>query len=208
MNRDRATGKEKDFKPLHMTDVQVSFNPGAASALPPGPDANISAQQPSPPGTLNGGVAATAGVAGSMPQNPQASGQAVDQSTASVTQENQPPQVKNSPLTPITAQGANGLGPGNTRVFGGGAIIGVASANTKDRTIREFCKLDHYNKWQFIYDPSTDRGGLLMTPNQACQRTMGQINQPQQPGQPGQNPGQNQPPPQQPPANGDIPLQQ
>jgi len=204
MNRDPATGKEKDFKPLHMTDVQVSFNPGAASGIPPGPDANISAQQPTGvPGTLNSGVAATAGAgAGSMPQEAQAGGQAVDQSTASVTQENQPPQVNNSPLTQIQAQGANGLGPGNRQVFGGGAIIGVASANTKDRTIREFCKLDHYNKWQFIYDPSTDRGGLLMTPNQACQKTMGPLNQPQQNGQPGQNPGFGQnSPPQQPPVS-------
>src|SRR6266566_6114707 len=49
--KDPITGK--DFKPLHMTDVQISFNPGAASGLPPGPDANISGSQPAPPGALN-----------------------------------------------------------------------------------------------------------------------------------------------------------
>src|SRR5205807_7079366 len=38
--KDPVTGK--DFKPLHMTDVQVSLNPGAASMLPPGPDAQMS----------------------------------------------------------------------------------------------------------------------------------------------------------------------
>jgi hypothetical protein len=50
-------------------------------------------------------------------------------------------------------------------VFGGGPIVGVASVS-KDKTIREFNKKNHYNEWQFIYDPSTDRGGLLSTPNQ------------------------------------------
>jgi hypothetical protein len=39
------------------------------------------------------------------------------------------------------------------------------SASTKD-SIREFNHKKKYNEWQFIYDPSTDRGGLLSTPNQ------------------------------------------
>src|SRR4051794_5860026 len=53
LNRDPATGKERDFKPLHLTDVQVSFSPGAASGMAPGPDANISAQNPGAPGALD-----------------------------------------------------------------------------------------------------------------------------------------------------------
>ena len=40
------------------------------------------------------------------------------------------------------------------------------ASTSKDKTIREFNKKDHYNQWQFIYDPTSDRGGLLMTPNQ------------------------------------------
>ncbi len=43
--------------------------------------------------------------------------------------------------------------------------MGVASTS-KDQTIREFNHKNHYNQWQFIYDPSTDRGGLLNTPAQ------------------------------------------
>ena len=50
-------------------------------------------------------------------------------------------------------------------VIGGGPMVGVASTS-KDKTIRVFNKKEHYNEWQFIYDPTTDRGGLLMTPNQ------------------------------------------
>ncbi|MFZ0769834.1 MAG: hypothetical protein WCA49_18295 [Candidatus Sulfotelmatobacter sp.] len=54
---------------------------------------------------------------------------------------------------------------GNNQVFGGGPIVGVASTS-KDATIREFNHKKKYNQWQFVYDPTTDRGGLLMTPNQ------------------------------------------
>ena len=53
----------------------------------------------------------------------------------------------------------------------------------KDKTIREFNKKNHYNQWQFIYDPSTDRGGLLMTPNQPP--LQGAAQNAQQNGQPG-----------------------
>ena len=59
-------------------------------------------------------------------------------------------------------------GAGNNQVFGGGPMVGVASTS-KDKTIRVFNKKDHYNQWQFIYDPSTDRGGLLTTPSVGSQ---------------------------------------
>jgi hypothetical protein len=77
------------------------------------------------------------------------------------------------------AQDANGAspnstGPGNASgttgsvggaQFGGAPIVGVASLS-KDRTIREFDKKRKYNEWQFIYDPTMDRGGLITTPYQ------------------------------------------
>jgi hypothetical protein len=47
----------------------------------------------------------------------------------------------------------------------GGPIVGVASVSKKD-TIREFNHKKKYNEWQFVYDPATDRGGLITTPNQ------------------------------------------
>jgi hypothetical protein len=49
--------------------------------------------------------------------------------------------------------------------FGGGPIVGVVS-NSKKEGIREFNHKKKYEEWQFIYDPSTDRGGLLSTPSQ------------------------------------------
>jgi type II secretory pathway pseudopilin PulG len=51
------------------------------------------------------------------------------------------------------------------KVIGGGPILGVASASTA-QTIREFNNKNHYNDWLFIYDPASDRGGLLNGPYQ------------------------------------------
>src|SRR6266850_549851 len=49
------------------------------------------------------------------------------------------------------------------QVFGGGPILGVASTS-KAQTVREFNKKTHYDDWLFIYDPNSDRGGLLTGP--------------------------------------------
>ncbi len=49
--------------------------------------------------------------------------------------------------------------------FGGMPIVGVASTS-KDKTIREFDKKKKYNEWQFVYDPTFDRGFLITTPYQ------------------------------------------
>ena len=123
---------------------------------------------------------------GAILQNPQAP-QGTDQGDA--TQATQVPQSNNGARSQIQRQGATELGPGGAQVFGGGAIIGVASTS-KLKTVREFNKKDHYNQWQFIYDPSTDRGGLLMTPNQPPLQGAVQAN-PQQNGAQGAS-GQNQ----------------
>ena len=74
-----------------------------------------------------------------------------------------------------TVSATPGTAPGDAtsssqQVFGGGPIVGVASAS-KDTTIREFNHKRKYNEWQFVYDPTTDRGGLLSTPNQPLLQT-------------------------------------
>ena len=74
--------------------------------------------------------------------------------------------------------------------YGGGAMVGVVSTNRKDNTIREFNKKHHYYEWQFLYDPTMDRGGLPTGPWQP-QTFGGQpVGQPvgQQIGQPIGNP--------------------
>ncbi|HEY6764662.1 MAG TPA: hypothetical protein VI386_07815 [Candidatus Sulfotelmatobacter sp.] len=69
------------------------------------------------------------------------------------------------------------------QTLGGGPIVGVASASKKE-SIREFNNKRKYEEWQFVYDPSSDRGGLLSTPNQPPLKGS---TQQQQPGQSQQN---------------------
>jgi type II secretory pathway pseudopilin PulG len=74
----------------------------------------------------------------------------------------------------------------NGKVFGGGPIVGVASISKK-KTIRIYNKKTKYNEWQFIYDPTADRGGLITTPYQSPLQNFG--GQSLQPGQNGSQAG-------------------
>jgi hypothetical protein len=193
--KDPITGK--DFKFLRMNDIQSSFNPGAASGMAPGnPGSPI---QGGAPGALNmsnnagqGGPGPSSNPGGpgpsSNPGGPQDQPQsgAGDNSDSDQAAQNGvgPANAPQSPGAPT-----NQTGPANGQSFGGLPIVGVASTS-KDKSIRQFNKKDHYNQWQFIYDPSTDRGGLLTTPNQPPLQNAVQIQQ--QPGQQNSN-GQNQP---------------
>lgn len=199
--KDPITGK--DFKFLRMNEIQSSFNPAAASGMAPGnPGSPI---QGGAPGALNAGNNVAQGGPGpsSNPGNPGPSSnpggpQDQTQSAAGDNTSDSPDQaVQNGAATANAPQPQGPSGPGNPvgpgngngQSFGGLPIVGVASTSKK-KSIREFNKKDHYNQWQFIYDPSTDRGGLLTTPNQPPLQNAVQIQQ--QPGQQNNN-GQNQP---------------
>jgi Tfp pilus assembly protein PilE len=72
-----------------------------------------------------------------------------------------------------TGQGGSisASGPGLTgQTFGGGPILGVASTS-KEKTIREYNKKNHYNDWYFIYDASALQVGLLVGPWQPMTMT-------------------------------------
>ncbi len=86
-----------------------------------------------------------------------------------------------------------GGGSANQQVFGGGPIVGVASI-CKDKTIREFNKKTKYNEWQFIYDPTADRGGLITTPYQQGLQSFANANLNGTNGQGGTQPGTNSSP--------------
>jgi type II secretory pathway pseudopilin PulG len=84
------------------------------------------------------------------------------------------------------------------QVFGGaGPILGVASTS-KEQTIREFNDKKHYNDWFFIYDPRSDRGGILNTP---VLPSLNNMNLPGQVPPPNAGPPQGSPPPPQAPPN-------
>jgi type II secretory pathway pseudopilin PulG len=80
--------------------------------------------------------------------------------------------------------GANGASDSasSTQLVSGGPIVGVASISKKT-TIREFNHKKKYNEWQFVYDPTLDRGGLITTPYQPG-LTQGAAIQPNLNGQP------------------------
>jgi type II secretory pathway pseudopilin PulG len=98
-----------------------------------------------PPGQTGGGTGGA--YTGNAPTATTAGGQ-TDSSTGSST-----------PGPGSSSTGSNGP------TIGGGPIVGVVSTSKKS-SIREFNHKKEYDNWQFIYDPSSDRGGLLMTPNQ------------------------------------------
>ncbi|MBI3474205.1 MAG: hypothetical protein HY010_00600 [Acidobacteria bacterium] len=86
------------------------------------------------------------------------------------------PGQENAGTTNAPAGDAENAAPGDAKsssdsaeqgnnVFGGGAILGVASTS-KAKSIREFNKKNHYNDWLFVYDQNSDRGGLLQGPLQ------------------------------------------
>ena len=191
--KDPVTGQ--DFKLLHFGEVKFNFGPGIIGATNPG--APVGGQT----GTQSA-LATTAAVT-NTPSSPNPNPSQSGDSSASSAQGN-------------AAQGGSGTSSPNAasasgdpsgQVFGGGPIVGVTSVSQAE-TIREFNKKNHYNDWQFIYDPSTDRGGLLNTPAQPpLQGAVGPGNSPAgfgtQAGPPGTltSPGVPipQPPPQPPP---------
>jgi len=69
-----------------------------------------------------------------------------------------------SGATKISGNGASDSSS-STQLVSGGPIVGVASISKKT-TIREFNHKKKYSEWQFIYDPTLDRGGLITTPYQ------------------------------------------
>ncbi|HEY7095615.1 MAG TPA: hypothetical protein VH437_02745 [Terriglobales bacterium] len=155
--KDPITGK--DFKLLHVGEVQLNSNPGIAGATSVNSMSSLNQQldqNAKPPDN-----SANSDDTKKADSNQNASGNKTQQPNQGIF-------------------GSNNL---SGQVFGGGAILGVASIS-KDKSIREFNKKKHYDEWQFVYDPSTDRGGLLTMPNQ--QSLGGGFNQAGQMGQPGQ----------------------
>lgn len=127
----------KDFKLLHFGEVQMTMGGGVVGATP------VAAM-----GTTTSGTSSSSPASGfslSTTNSPSGPG-APDSNSASGSS---------------TSSESKGSG----QVFGGGPIVGVVSTS-KAETIRVFNNKNHYNQWQFIYDPGSDRGGLLNTPAQ------------------------------------------
>jgi type II secretory pathway pseudopilin PulG len=79
------------------------------------------------------------------------------------------PDSSQAPQTPGEQGDASS---GGQQLVVGGPIVGVASL-CKKTTIREYNHKKKYNEWQFLYDPSLDRGGIITTPYQPSLQAFG-----------------------------------
>ncbi len=166
INRDPVTGKERDFKFLHQTDISLNNGP-LLGQIPGG-------QQP---GLQSSGLQTTSSTG---VQN-QASGDSGNPSSGNPSDAGENP---NSPGSPSASNPSSNSGSGfNGPTFGGGPILGVASTS-KEKTIRVFYNKNHYNDWLFIYVPLLDQGGLLKGPVNPAPTSLN-LNGPVNPAQPG-----------------------
>jgi type II secretory pathway pseudopilin PulG len=195
--KDPITGQ--DFKLLHFGEVKLTFSAPVAGA------SNLNgANSLNGPGSLNspGGFGSPSGNApaggnfgsansgfGAAARPPSDTNSAADQNqTPGVSQVAQAP-----PGQPTEQADSSSKDQLSGKTFGGGPVVGVISTSKKD-SIREFNHKKKYSEWQFIYDPATDRGGLLNTPNQPPAQGFGN-QQNVQPGSPNSSPFGAQPGP-------------
>jgi type II secretory pathway pseudopilin PulG len=173
--KDPITGK--DFKLIHYSELQMmNVGPGIAGATPVsamGGNGTAGMNSMGPQGSSIGGSPTLAGQSpGSGQPNPQA-----DASNANSSGDRDQSSGESS-------------GP---QIIGG-PIVGVTSTS-KAQSIREFGGKNHYNQWQFIYNPALQATkGLINTPAQPLlQGTAPNLNG--QAGTPGSSTGSSQPGP-------------
>ena len=175
--KDPLTGR--DFKLLHFGEVKMSLSGMGGGAIP-------GASTIGSNGTLNSTNALGTSSNSSFGQNSRSS----SQNAAS-----DPSQADNSDKDTNASQGVSATGSTDpadrssasqpVQTFGGAPIVGVASTS-KEPTIRVFDKKKKYNEWQFVYDPTLDRGLLIQTPYQPQLQMFG--TGPQNVNGPGQSP--------------------
>jgi type II secretory pathway pseudopilin PulG len=167
--KDPITGG--DFQLLHMGDVQ----PGVGLGTPIQSNQNGGGD-----GTTQNGESGATGNDQLQGANPPAAPN-TDSSQSSLSLSSQ---QANSAAATAVAQAAATPAPGSQP---GLLIFGVAS-KSKDRTIREFNKKNHYNDWWFFYDPRLNVGYEIKGPTPPAASIPGQVVPP------GSQPGSNSSP--------------
>jgi type II secretory pathway pseudopilin PulG len=201
--KDPVTGK--DFKLLHVGDVQLMGAAGIAGAASVG-GGMVPGASPLGGATTAGGPAAAAAAsmllgaaanqrASATGATPAADGAANNPGQDAGQANAGPPDQASGQSQEQTLESKSGQSGSSasgdklsSTVFGGGPIVGVASIS-KAQTIREFNHKNHYNQWQFIYDPTMDRGGLITTPAQPPLQVNAPIQQQNSSGQTSAMPG-------------------
>jgi type II secretory pathway pseudopilin PulG len=170
-------------------------SPGSASSpfastfsSSPQPGSGQASPTQSQTGTAQGQTGTTPGQTGTT-QSASADSSQSSQSSQSGGQSGQPG-------TPASQLGSPQGGP----TFGGGPVVGVASTSKK-QSIKELNTKNHYNDWEFVYDPRLDLNtvrplaGTVNQPNQIApgiQVSPGIQPGPTSPGMPGIQPTKTQ----------------
>ncbi len=149
--KDPVTGK--DFRPIYLTEFQASLA-GASTQPPTAPAPQVPAVQyrQDIPRESDGGVFP-------VKTDSDSAGSNGGDAPAAAGSPNAAPAGNPNPDDDDT----NGAPP-----LHGIPIVGVVSLS-KEKSIREFDREDHYNQWLFIYNPRNprnDRPGLINTPDQ------------------------------------------
>ncbi len=174
--KDPITGE--DFKLVHFGEGQLPnavTNAGASG--PPGAKGSNSGFGSSATSNSSSSPASSTDATDATGASPSSS--STDQSAPSGSASSNGSQAVGGGSSATTGFGSSGNSSASTgkdklagKTFGGGPIIGVVSTS-KAESIREFAKKNHYNDWQFVYDPNADSGSFLSVPNQTGTQAAG-----------------------------------
>lgn len=156
------------WKLVHPTDVKLT----AAGGLTPASTAAGGLQNPANAGAL-GGVAAAAGALNAAGNNTGIGSSGTNSGGTTSSGSSDTGTATGANGNPSQGTDTNGGGPGSTgttnnpagsgQVLGGGPVLGVVSKRDAEG-IHSFGEKKKYNEWFFIYDPSQDRGQMLVGP--------------------------------------------
>jgi type II secretory pathway pseudopilin PulG len=172
INRDPETGKEREFKLLHMTDINLNNGPVMAQMAGLAGQAGMQGQgglngaqgRQGALGAIQGALGGLAGQMGGLQQQTGLNGSNTNLNPSANPDTDSNPDSAGSSSSNGNSGSSPGSGSGfNGPTFGGGPILGVASIS-KEKSIRVFFEKNHYKDWLFVYMPTADRGGLLTGP--------------------------------------------
>jgi type II secretory pathway pseudopilin PulG len=152
---DPLTGKD-DWKPIQFGQARPTLGffgekvTTIGGASPSGPGLGPSTIGTGSGGTSDSNSSNLSTPGSSAPGAPTASG--APGTSASGAKGTSPAGPAGSASNPLSTDQLSG------KTFGGGAIVGVSVPSQKE-SLKEFQQKNHYNEWQFVYDP-TMRGAL------------------------------------------------
>ncbi len=165
--KDPMTGQ--DFRLLHFGDVQLSTKlPGMTTGPGIAPGSGITGSPFS--GSPGFNVPSPTQPSSGQPTNspvPDSQGSGFSTGSSGSSSSSSSPSSSSSSSSSASSSSSSLTG-GKGQTFGGGPIIGVASTSEK-QSFHVFNQKDHYKDWEFIYDPTADRGALITGPYNGVQ---------------------------------------